>query len=136
MKIGFTQSLHVCLAAAVLVAVGVFTPASAAPAPADHKSVDVSVTVVGDIDDVDEGEVEALAEHLLEAGHIAVTDDDGPDVIELHITIALDDDGHGFAIHFEAGAWKQDADINEISELEHVVQVEVTEFEETIDDDE
>ena len=129
--------LPVCLAAAVFVVAALFSSASAAPAPAQHhKSVDVSVSVVGNLEGVDQKDVEDLVEHLLEQGHVAVTDEDGPDVIELHIVIALDDDGQGFAIHLEAGAWKDGGDIDSIDQLDEFLQTEVTEFEETIDHDE
>ena len=129
--------IPVCLAAAAFVVVGLFLPASAAPAPVQHqKSVDVSVSVVGNIEDVDQDEIEKLVEGMLEAGHIAVTDEDGPDVIEMHIAIALDDDGHGYAIHIEAGAWKGGGDIDDIDQIDEFLHTEVTEFEETIEHDE
>jgi hypothetical protein len=106
---------------------------TAAPARAADKQVDVSVTVTGNIEGISDQEVEDLCEHLLEAAHVAVTDGDGPDVIELHLAIHIDEDGEGFSIAFAAGAWSDTAEVESADDLDEVLTTEIHEFVEAED---
>jgi hypothetical protein len=111
------------LAAAFVLLGGIATPALAA-----EKQVDVSVTVTGNVEGITEAEVESLAEGLLAGASVAVTDGDGPDVIELHLNIHIDEDGQGYSIHFEAGAWSADQDFESEDDLDEILTAEFHEF--------
>ena len=113
---------------AVLASLFVLLGGVATPARAADKQVDVSVTVTGNIEGVTDKDVEDLCEHLLEAAHVAVTDGDGPDVIELHLAIHIDDDGEGFSIAFAAGAWSDTAEVESADQLDEVLTTEIHEF--------
>ena len=119
-----TPGIRVFAALAAFVLIG----GLASPARAADKQVDVSVTITGNIEGITEQHVEELTEHLLEAAHVAVTDSDGPDVIELHLTIHIDEDGQGFQIAFAAGAWSDTAECDGPDDLDEVLTTEVHEF--------
>lgn len=110
-------------------------PAKAAPLQRET-NVDVTVSVSGNIEGISAEDVEDLAEHLLEQASIAVTDEDGPDTIVLHLEIVVDDDGEGYEIHFAAAGWSDSVDIDSFDELDEILTTEIHEFVEVVEDEE
>lgn len=120
---------------AVLAALVLFPTLPANAAPAGGKRVDVTVEVRGNLEGVDPAAVEDIAEDLFEAASFAVTDEDGPDIVEFHVVIEIDDDQEGFTIHFEAGAWSDDVDIDSMDDFDDVFTVAISEYSEEAGDD-
>ena len=87
-------------------------------ASAAGKAIDVQVEIQGHIEGLEAHHVEEIAEKLFEAAHEAVTEEDGPDVLVVHLLIAADDDGTGYTIHVAAGAFKEDVDFDSVDTIE------------------
>jgi hypothetical protein len=101
-------------------------------AAAQDKAIDVQVEIQGHIEGLEAHHVEEIAEHLFQEAHRHVVDEDGPDVMVVHLLIVADDDGHGYTIHVAAGAYKEDVDFESVSTIEtslHQVVDDVDEHE-------
>ena len=108
-----------CISTAIAIGALAFFPLRFAPAAAaQDKAIDVQVEVQGHIEGLEAHHIEELCEQLFEDAHQTVTDEDGPDVLVVHLLIAADDDGSGYTIHVAAGAYKQDVDFESVSTSE------------------
>lgn len=127
------------LASLALLLIGATTaPTFAAPA-GGYKSVDVTVIIEGDSPFTSD-DVENMVESLLQTAHVAISDLDGDTILEMVVHIAIDDDGTGWAISVEAGAFHQNFDLDSADQLDDDFQSVVSEFyeeyhEEFTDDD-
>ena len=100
---------------------------------AADKAIDVQVEVQGHIEGLEAHHVEEIAESLFADAHKTVTEEDGPDVLVVHLLIAADDDGSGYSIHVVAGAYTEDVDFESVETIEsslHEIVADVDENDE------
>ncbi len=110
-------SSRTLIAVLALGALCVFSARLAPVAEAADKAVNVEVEV-HNVPGITEADVEDLAEKLFASAGQAVTEEDGPDVLVVHLIIEGDDDGSGFTIHVAAGAFKGDVDFDSADDLD------------------
>jgi hypothetical protein len=92
------------------------------------KKVDITVELHGKIDGYTVASVEALLEPWLEAAHFAVVNADGVNILELHITINVDDDGKGWHISSGCGQWEEDRDAHTLDTIDDILHEIINDF--------
>jgi hypothetical protein len=124
----FTTAL--ALGALLFLVTGRMAPTAAAAG----KAIDVQVEVQGHIEGLEAHHVEEIAESLFKSAGETVTEEDGPDVLVVHLLIAADDDGNGYTIHVVAGAYTQDVDFDSVDTIEASLHEVVEDVDENDDD--
>lgn len=104
-------------------------------ASAADKAIDVQVEVQGHVEGLEAHHVEEICKSIFRDAHKTVTEEDGPDVLVVHLVIAADDDGGGYTIHVAAGAFAHDVDFDSVDTIEESLHEVVEEVDESGEDD-